>query len=115
MENTITEYLNKVFPLDEIHSTNPIEYDSESGETWEDDNRIEFYLGDYDDENPIFRWYACEYFNPDGPVQNECPTVSLEYEYQRKFNSFFGDLWHEPFKKWFTENFNIPIKTVDYI
>ena len=113
LESAITEYLNKIFPLDNVYLTNPTEYDDETGENYDDGTRIEFYLGDYGNEETIFRWYSCEYFNDDSPAQNTCPVVSLEYEYYYRFNSFFGDLWYEPFKKWFIESFDLPLKTVD--
>ena len=48
LESAITEYLNKIFPLDNVYLTNPTEYDDETGENYDDDTRIEFYLGDYE-------------------------------------------------------------------
>ena len=64
LDQVIINYLNELFPLDNVHYTNPTEYDDETGENYDDDNRVEFYLGDYEDENTIFRWYDCEYFYP---------------------------------------------------
>ena len=31
-----------------------------------------------------------------------------------KLETMFGEYWKEPFKKWFTENFNLPVKTVEW-
>jgi hypothetical protein len=39
--------------------------------------------------------------------------VSVEYEYEKILNGYFNEMWYEPFKKWFTENFELPVKTLD--
>ena len=113
LEETITNYLYKLFDVDNVNSTNPYEYDEDTGEEWQDDNRVEFYLGNYMDDNTCFRWYDCEYFNPTRTEANICPTVSLEYEYENVLNGYFGESWKEPFRKWFIKNFGLPVKTVD--
>jgi hypothetical protein len=114
LDQIIINYLNELFPLDNVHYTNPTEYDDETGENYDDDTRVEFYLGDYEDENTIFRWYDCEYFYPESHAQTICPTVVVEHPYDDTLLSYFNDKWEEPFKKWFTENFNLPVKTVEW-
>jgi hypothetical protein len=95
-------------------STNPLEDDDETGEEWEDENRVVFYIGDYNGEDEgCFYWYACDYFNPNSPASEICPMVSVEVQYEKQLNGFFGDLWKEPFKKWFNEHFELPVKTID--
>ena len=113
LDKAVTNYLYEMFPVDNIHSTNPIEYDDETGWEGEDENRVLFYIGDYGDENNCFYWYDCGYFDSDGPARNICPTVSVEYEFENILTGLFGNRWYEPFKKWFTENFDLPVKTVD--
>lgn len=54
LEETITNYFYELFPVDNIHSTNPYEYD-ETGEEGHDETRVEFYIGDYGDEETCFR------------------------------------------------------------
>jgi len=114
LESAITEYLNKVFPLDNVNYTNPTEYDYETNENYDDDTRVEFYLGDYGDEDTIFKWYDCEYFYPESHAQTICPTVVIEHPYDDRLIAYFNDKWEEPFKKWFTENFDLPVKTVEW-
>ena len=114
LDDIVIEYLNGMFDVSDVHSTNPTEYDNETGENYDDDTRVEFYLGDYEDENTIFKWYDCEYFYPDSPAQNICPTVVVEHPYDDRLIALFNDKWEEPFKKWFTENFDLPIKTVEW-
>lgn len=116
LEETIINYLYELFPVDNINSINPLESNYDDNEEWEDETRVEFYIGDYGDEYTCFRWYDCEYFShfsPENPDRTICPTVSVEHEYEKILNGYFNEMWHEPFKKWFTENFNLPAKTVD--
>jgi hypothetical protein len=114
LENLIIEYIDNIFDVNDIHSTNPLEDDDETGEEWEDENRVVFYLGDYNGEDEgCFYWYACDYFNPNSPASEICPMVSVEAQYEKQLNAYFGDLWKEPFKKWFKEHFELPVKTID--
>jgi hypothetical protein len=115
LDKVVTEYLNEIFPLDDVNYLNPIEYNDDTREEYEDETRVEFYLGDYEDgETTIFKWYDCKYFYPDSPVQNICPTVVVEHPYDDTLIAYFSDKWEEPFKKWFTENFNLPVNTVEW-
>jgi 3'-phosphoadenosine 5'-phosphosulfate sulfotransferase (PAPS reductase)/FAD synthetase len=115
LENIVIEYLNGMFDVSDVNSTNPIEYNHDTREEYEDETRVEFYLGDYEDgETTIFKWYDCKYFYPDSPAQNICPKVVVEHPYDDTLIAYFGDKWEVPFKKWFTENFNLPVKTVEW-
>ena len=115
LDKVVTEYLNEIFPLDDVNYLNPIEYNDDTREEYEDETRVEFYLGDYEDgETTIFKWYDCGYFNPGSSAQDICPTVVIEHPYDDRLIAYFGDKWEEPFKKWFTENFDLPVKTVEW-
>ena len=114
LEENILHYINEIFDVNDIHSTNPLEWDEETGEEWEDENRVVFYIGDYEGEDEgCFYWYDCEYFTPNSPVSEKCPMVSVEIEHKKQLDGYFGDLWHGPFKKWFKEHFELPVKTID--
>ena len=114
LEENILHYINEIFDVNDIHSTNPLEYDDETGEEWEDENRVVFYIGDYEGEDEgCFYWYDCEYFTPNSPVSEKCPMVSVEIEHKKQLDGYFGNLWHGPFKKWFKEHFELPVKTID--
>jgi hypothetical protein len=39
--------------------------------------------------------------------------VSIEPEYIRVLNGYFGNLWHEPFKRWFSLHFDLPVKVIE--
>jgi len=114
LEENILHYINELFDVNDINWTNPIEDDDETGEEWEDDSRVVFYVGDYEGEDGgCFYWYACDYFNPNSPASIKCPMFSVELEYKKQLDGYFGDFWHEPFKKWFKEHFELPVKTID--
>ena len=114
LEENILYYINEIFDVNDIHSTNPLEWDEETGEEWEDENRVVFYIGDYEGEDEgCFYWYDCKYFIRDSPASKKCPLVSVEIEYKKQLDGYFGDMWHEPFKNWFMKNFDLPVKTVN--
>jgi len=113
LEETITNYLDGLFNVDNIYSTYPYEYDDETGEEGDDETRIEFYIGDYENDDTCFRYYDCGYFKPGSYASELCPSINVEYQYETILNGYFGDKWQEPFRKWFIKNFDLPLKTVD--
>lgn len=115
LEETIINYLDELFDVDNINYFNPYEYDDETGEEYDDETRVEFYIGDYEDgDNDIFQWYDCKYFYEDSEPRNRCPLVVVDHPYDDTLKAYFNDKWEEPFKKWFTKNFNLPVKTVEW-
>lgn len=115
LEEIIINYLNGIFPVEEMSWMSPEEYNSDTKLYEEDTNRIVFYLGPSTYDDAAFRWYNCEYFNPDSEAQKICPTVAMENEFSGVLNGYFGETWIEPFKKWFTLNFELPVKTVEWM
>ena len=114
LEESILYYINELFDVNDINWTYPLEYDDETGEEWDDNNRIVFYIGDYDGEDEgCFYWYACDYFTPHSTASRNCPIVTVENEYKNQLDGYFGDMWHEPFKKWLKEHFELPVKTIE--
>jgi hypothetical protein len=118
LNNTIIEYLNNMFDVDDINSVNPYQYDDDTGEEWEDNTIVDFYKGDYDgpyDSDFCFRWYDPEHYSGGDYVglQKKCPIIEINDTEGEILNSYFGDRWHIPFKIWFEENFRLPVKTVE--
>ena len=105
--------MDGLFNVDNIYSTYPYEYDDETGEEGDDETRIEFYIGDYENDDTCFRYYDCDYFKPGSYASELCPSINVEYQYETILNGYFGDKWQEPFRKWFIKNFDLPLKTVD--
>ena len=111
LEKVIIDYFDEIFPIEEIHWTHPYQ-EFDDGSEGEDFNRVEFYRGNYEDENTVFRWYDCEYFAWFSQLRERCPIVSLEYPYQNTLEGYFGDSWMLPFKNWFEQKFEFKVKTV---
>lgn len=115
LDKAIMNYFDELFQVDDIHFHYPYEYNDDTGEEYEDNNRINYFIGDYEDgENDIFKWYSCDYFEPKSYAQSKCPTVDVETKYSTILNGYFGDRWVKPFKIWFTRNFDDPVKTVEW-
>ena len=113
-ENLVIEYLDELFDVEDINWTYAQEWDEDTNQHQEDENAIVSYIGDYNgDDDGCFRWYECEYFNEGSIPREICPIVNVEHPHDLKLNGYFGDKWHEPFKKWFTKNFNLPVKTIE--
>lgn len=121
LEEAITEYFNTTFDVSNINWSYPYTYNDETGEEGEDENAIDFYLGDYDsfETNYIFHWFDKQhYVYPDASTLSKAlydiaPIVEISQPYVRTFDGYFGDKWKEPFKKWFTKNFNLSVKTIN--
>ena len=118
LNNSIIDYLNKLYDVSDISWTNPYDYDDETGEEGEDPNTIDFYRGDYEgtyDSDFVFKWYDPEYYAGGDYIglQNKCPILEVHENEGDILNGYFGDMWHEPFKKWFEEHFELPIKTIE--
>jgi len=116
LNSAIIQYLDELYDVNDIHSTNPYMYDDDTGEEYEDGNIIDFYRGDYDgpyDSDFCFRYYTEEYFLDGSPkYRNRGPLLEVRDEVAETLDGYFGDFWYEPFKKWFESNFELPVKTV---
>jgi hypothetical protein len=115
IEKVIFEYFDKTYDLSDINYTNPYTYDDRTGEEYEDSNIITFYKGDYQgpyDSEFIFVWVDKYYYDDDETWFNKAPILEVHEDQSRVFDSFFGDLWLKPMKKWFNENFKLPVNIV---
>jgi hypothetical protein len=116
-ESKLNEYIlsviEEMFPVDDINYTEA--YDDDGNP---DDTAYVFYLGDYENDEVIFRWYSKDYW--DGPDESTVDyrirqSPLLVFESNNTFyeiNSMFQNLWKPVFIKWFYESFSLPIKTI---
>ena len=124
LNETIKNYLNSVFPINEMHWTPSLDDDLN-----EMDSAMVFYIGDYDEDETVFRWYDEGYWEeeesslPDSGFEydrkllkkykNDSPII--EFENSNISNSligYFGDAWKQPFKEWFKDNFDFEVNTI---
>jgi hypothetical protein len=129
MKIVITE--NKVFDLiynylDKTFDSNEIDWvygmgEDENGypdEYIKNKNLTIFYKGDWygeEDTDIIFHYLEEEYYGdePSGkPFRDKTPILDVMNEYSEHLDTMFGNHWKGPMKKWFQDNFNLPVKTV---
>ena len=113
LNQTVKNYLNNTLDVENINWTYL------TNEWGDEEDAIEFYLGDYmDNDDVLFRLYGEEYW--DGSYSSDWRkelSPMLYIEDQGLLNSLeglFNDNWKEGFKEWFVETFEMPVKTVEY-
>jgi hypothetical protein len=116
--DSIYKYIDESFEQDEIDWVYGIDYDPEGNEDIEDENFLIFYKGDWEgeeDSDIIFYYLDVEYYSDEPsskPFKDEAPILDVTGEYSEHLDTMFGDHWKEPMKKWFQDNFNLPVNTV---
>lgn len=110
-DKVMTEYFNELFNVAEMNWSHPVEY--EDFDEYFDESRTKFYNGSEFDDDVVFYYYDETYFTPASGMQDKSPLIVVEDEYKRSLDGYFGDSWHDSFKKWFKEKFGLEIKTID--
>jgi hypothetical protein len=120
-ENRLNDIINKQFDIMfDVNNINWTMIDDDYGN--ESDDAAVFYLGDYGDEEELFRWYGENYWvNNDNEPTNfydimveKSPILEFEDSTQKELlDNMFGDRWEKPFKIWFDKHFDIKIKTIE--
>ena len=107
IEKVIIDYINELFPN--------LNYYYEPGyDVDEDPNGISFTLnGDEDDDDYCFKWYSPDYFYETAKIRDKAPLVMMDDNYLSLLDGLFNDKWHEPFKKWMMDKFNLPVKNIE--
>ena len=111
LEKLIIDYINELFPEDNLHLKYMVD---DNGEL----EGMKVYLDNPEDDSMCFKWYGYEviFFKDviNGRNSSEkSPMVVFDDKYLFSLNGYFGDAWHEPFKRWFTEYFDLPLKTIE--
>lgn len=115
-DELMMKQFDKLF-YEDVNFTRPYDYDDDTGEEFEDPNRLEFYFGNYGDEDTFFRWYDKDYWggtesNSYMNYKQNSPLIEVEEPHLSTLNNLFGDKWYKPFKKWVQIHFDIPVKTI---
>ena len=115
--DSIYSYIDGDFNKDDIHWTYGISME-EWGDNFEDENYLIFYNGDWEgeeDSDVIFYYLDVEYYSDEPsskPFKDDTPILDVTGEYSEHLYTMFGNHWKGPMKKWFQDNFNLPVKTV---
>ena len=114
LNRVIHEYLDEMFPEDQVELEHPLEYDDATGEVVADKCRIKFSFKDDDDDDTVFYYYKrcfwngtnryIEKFNP--------PYLDIEIPFRQQLRGLFGDHLDESFKEWFTNRYKLPLNKI---
>jgi hypothetical protein len=85
----------------------------------EDENFLIFYKGEYEGEENsdiVFNYFDVDFYNENDPshkpFRNQAPVLEIMGEYAEHLDNVFNEYWEEPMKKWFQDNFNLPVKSL---
>jgi hypothetical protein len=119
LHQAVIDYLNEKYDIDNINWTY-------STDDWgnEMDYAMMFYMDDFEDDENLFKWYDKGYWESDDMSNidretldkwiEDSPILSFDdTDTLNTLNGYFGDRWYQPFKDWFLDNFNLPIKTIE--
>jgi hypothetical protein len=115
--NAIYQYIDGSYDVNKIDFFNPETYDEDKEKDTENPHIIEFYNkeydGDYDENGMLFVYIVKEYYGDQPSSQsfiNQTPILIVN-DYGT-LESMFGEYWKDPFKKWFKNKFELPVKTI---
>ena len=115
--NAIYKYIDGSYNVDKIDFFNPETYDEDKEKDTENPHIIEFYNkeydGDYDENGMLFVYIVKEYYKDEPSSKsfiNQTPILIVN-DYGT-LDSMFGEYWKDPFKKWFKNKFELPVKTI---
>jgi hypothetical protein len=115
----IMKHINTMFDVENIHW---IYGPDEEGD--EVDYAMSFYMGDYGDDDDLFKWYGEDYWDSDDAdgwgeeyiknFKHKSPLLVFDDDNKKQqLDNIFGDKWKKPFIDWFWDNFNVPVKTIE--
>ena len=114
LTNSIYNYIDETFnpnDMDWVYGEND---EADWQENPENEHFLIFYEGYYLDEyesNVFFHYFDADYYDSQ-PSIDRSPVLEVLGEYAKHLDTMFGDHWEEPMKKWFENNFNLPVNTV---
>jgi hypothetical protein len=87
----------------------------------ENENFLMFYKGDWMKVTKIlmyvFHYFDVDYYDREDdpshkPFRDQSPILEVIGEHAKHLDEMFEGHWEEPMKKWFEDNFNLPVKTL---
>ena len=118
--DSIYSYIDGDFNKDDINWIYGLnDSENEYDELEENENFIIFYNGDWqgeEDSDSVFHYFDVDFYDKNDPshkpFRDKTPILEVLGEYGRHLDAMFDNHWHEPMKKWFQDNFNLPVKTL---
>ena len=118
--DTIYRYFDKTFNPSEMDWVYGMEEDYDDSDMDKDnENFLIFFKGDYQgeyDSDSVFHYFDVDFYDKNDPshkpFRTQAPILEVIGEYGKHLDTMFDNHWEEPMKKWFQDNFNLPVKTV---
>lgn len=118
---TIYRYLDKTFNPSEMDWIYGVDEDEDGYPDIdrENENFLMFFEGDYQgnyDTDFVFHYFDVDFYDKNDPshkpFRDQAPILEVLGEYAHHLDTMFDNHWEEPMKKWFQDNFNLPVKTL---
>ena len=121
LTNSIYNYIDETFNpnnMDWVYGMDDGE-DGDLVDYKENKNFLIFFNGDWEgeeDSDSVFHYFDVDFYDKNDsshkPFRDKTPILEVLSEYGRHLDTMFDNHWHEPMKKWFQDNFNLPVKTL---
>ena len=115
--DSIYNYIDKTFNPSEMSWVYGVDEDEDGYPDIdrENENFLIFYQGDWQgdyDSDMVFYYFEKEYYDTYSGYYEDAPILEVLGEHAKHFDNMFGNYWEEPMKKWFQDNFNLPVNTI---
>ena len=116
--NSIYNYIDETFnpnEMDRVYGMDDAE--DEYSEPKINKNFLIFFNGDREeDSDVVFHYFDVDFYDKNDPshkpFRDQSPILEVIGEYGKHLDTMFGNNWGEPMKKWFQDNFKLPVKTL---
>jgi hypothetical protein len=112
----IYSYIDKHIDLSNVDM---FHYMSEvDGDYVEDLNHLIIFVEPWDGEDYttiLFEYFDTDYYDDEPssvPFKSSTPILEVKDTVSEHLRVMFNDAWEEPMKKWFEDNFKLPVKTI---
>jgi hypothetical protein len=120
LNNLVFNFLEEYFKDQEFNYSHPYGHftDEDGVEVeGEDPNAIEYYVGDYYEDDVTFRLYLEKYWTGTNATadkrRSESPLLTImDTGLEVSLDAMFGNKWENGFKLWFKDNFNQDVNRV---
>jgi hypothetical protein len=119
--DTIYKYIDSYFNSNEIDWVYGVDEDEDGYPDIDRENEhfLMFFKGEWQgeyDTDVIFHYFDVDFYDKNKPshkpFRDKAPILEVIGEYALHLDTMFNNHWEEPMKKWFQDNFNLPVKTI---
>ena len=119
--NSIYNYIDKTFNSSKMNWVYGVDEDEDGYPDIdrENENFLMFFEGDYQgnyDTDIIFHYFDVDYYDKNDsshkPFRDKSPILEVIGKHAEHLDEMFEGHWEEPMKKWFEDNFDLPVKSV---